>query len=489
MAFFASRVRVLVLLKPFILCIILQETQLSEMEVQVQTATADLKYAQKRIESLQGALTAEGVGSDYDDEEDDEESSPRHINQAKTKNKKNVNDAFDDSSDGSYHIGEFADSSSDEDMARMAARKKQREKERIDLKEDASDEDKYLSKKKNGEKERKTVADDVDSDFEYKPRKKRDWSDEDEGEKPTKSKNYDEDDDITPKRKYNWRELLSDDEEDEKKGNKESKKASRKQFDLSDDDIDLPSNRKPPRKYSNDEELSRVRSSRFSSDEEDSKTNNRRRPKGKFEDDEDKKPSWKSKYDFSDDSMEDKPIRKTISKSKVEISSDEEYQPRKTTAYKKALKDDDLEEEVGARGRKDIGDSSRPRTKKAWEISSDEEEDYKPRPRNTKLTSLLSDEDDDIPVSRTTKRHTDFISDEDDNLPILKHAPKHGDKPSEKKKSEESSPSRKDSVKFDVMDEENKSFESSRKRRERRRSRLSNTGTSPEDSPKRTSQK
>ena len=73
-----------------------------------------------------------------------------------------------------------------------------------------------------------------------------------------------------------------------------------------------------------------------------------------------------------------------------------------------------------------------------------------------------------IPVSRTTKRHTDFISDEDDNLPILKHAPKRGDKPSEKKKSEESSPSRKDSVKFDVMDEENKSFESSRKRRERR---------------------
>ena len=49
-----------------------------------------------------------------------------------------------------------------------------------------------------------------------------------------------------------------------------------------------------------------------------------------------------------------------------------------------------------ARGRKDIGDSSRPRTRKAWEISSDEEEDYKPRPRNTKLTSLLSDEDDDI---------------------------------------------------------------------------------------------
>ena len=37
-------------------------------------------------------------------------------------------------------------------------------------------------------------------------------------------------------------------------------------------------------------------------------------------------------YDYSDDSTEGKPIRKTILKLEKEISSDEEYQPRKTTA-------------------------------------------------------------------------------------------------------------------------------------------------------------
>ena len=413
------------------------------MEVQLQSATADLKSAQKRIESLQGALlTAEGGGSDYEEDED-EEDSPSHLKTTAPARKKKLKDTYEDSSDGSYHVGELAGSSSDEELARIEARRKQREKERYDIKDDFDDiEKKYHKQKKS------SISDDFDL------HKKKRVSDEEE-EKVGKDKHLDDSVDDVPKKKYNWRELLSDDDDEP------VKPPTRKKFDISDDDEDgVEQFKKGRKKYDidSDEEIgtrtSRTRSSHLSSDEDISKADKSRT-------NEERKKPWKSKYDISDESDQDKPIRKTLSKSKVDISSDEDYKPKRS--YKKYLDNDSLDEATESKKKPD---SARTRVKKSWETSSDEDS-YKPRPRSTKVSSLLSDDDDD--------------------MPILKHAPKRSEK-SPSARSEETSPSRrKENVKFDVDD--NESYKASRKRRERRRSRLSNTGTSPEDSPKRSSLK
>ena len=416
---------------------------MNDLEAQLQTATADLKYAQKRIESLQGALTAEGAGTEDEEEDESYNASPKHRQAVAPLRggKKKALESEGESSDGSYRIGQFAGSSSDdEEMTRLDARKKQREKERFNMKDDNLDDidDKYISKER-----RKKVSIDDNLSVRKIEGGRADLQD-------------DLDDDITPKKKYNWRELLSDDENEPAV----SKPRARKNFDISDDDqadVDVPSKGRKRYDSSDNDDLGTGRTDKSRS-------------------------SWKSKIDLSDD--EDMPIRKTLSKTKVNLDSDEEYKPKRS--YKKYLDDEDSLDET--KKIKDVIDKSSKTKKKSWETSS-EEEDYKPRSRNTKLSSYLSEDDDvDIPRSRS-KKSLDFISDDDD-MPILKHAPKLTTDQSPSTKEERISPSRKENVKFDVnKEDDNESFKSSRRRRDRRRSHLSNTGTSPEDSPKRSSAK
>ncbi len=405
--------------------------------------------------------------------------------------KKVHEDTYGDSSDGSYHI---AGSSSDEDLVRIEARRKQREKERFDMEDDLEDIDKKYTRKKSVEEDR--------------PRKKTNWSDEDDKEL---MKGSDGSDGITPKKKYAWRELLSDDDDsngpavtrpvrkntDEvKKGRKKygsdddlsstddvisktigrsDRKGSdgsdgvtpKKKYDWrkllsDDDDSNGPAVTRPVRKNTDEEIDSVIKKRRKKYDDDDLSSAGEDMSKTTGRSDQKTRPSWKSKYDTSDDSNEDKPITKTLSKTKINYSSDENNKPRRTS--KKYLDNSDSD---GVRNKKKVDNVGR--VKKSWEISSSEDDAY-------------------IPRSKKSSRKSPIVLSDDDDLPILKHAPKRSEVSPSTKTTEQSSPAKKENVKFDLKDEiDNDSFKSSRKRRERRRSRLSNTGTSPEDSPKRSS--
>ena len=436
------------------------------MELQLQAAQADLKHAHKRIDSLQQAL-AEGQ-AEYSEDEDETVSSPDRKPNKKKKKKSYDDDA---SSDGSYQIGEgnYSDiSTEDEAIKRTTLRRKQREKQRA-LEADDSHEKTFTRKP------RASVSDEE----EYKPRTRVQFSDDDDDIVKKPPRRY-SDDEVPRKLRTDWRAIFSDDDDDDT-GKKKASKTSRD---------DPPLSRKT-KTYSDSEEekpASRIKkaSSYISDDDDDAyKT----------------KSSWKSKYNFSDDSDKDISLATTTTSkksTKLDLSDDDDYKPRRT--YKRS---DDEDIALSKRSRETTPSRSKP--KRAWEHSSDEEYIPKTSSRNTKLPS-----DEDVPKRRTK----DYLLDDDsnDDMPKLKHAHHNPDKSPEKShlkktsnetKKKEDSPShvkfnlsntddtKKDpdvSVKIKAAAKDDKSYEAAKKRRERRRSKLSNTG-STENSPKRTGDK
>ena len=81
-------------------CVFVQESQVQELEVRLQNSEADLKTAERRVETLQDALKVqeEEFGSG---EEDDEGDMTRSY------------DDLSSSGDGSYQIGEITGSADD----------------------------------------------------------------------------------------------------------------------------------------------------------------------------------------------------------------------------------------------------------------------------------------------------------------------------------------------------------------------------------------
>ena len=156
----------------------------------------------------------------------------------------------------------------------------------------------------------------------------------------------------------------------------------------------------------------------------------------------------------------DEPVRKKVDWRAALISSDEdEIKPIKTSSrdHLKISSDSDLSDDDNIRKKRD------------WSLSSDEDKEPD-KTEKSKPKTYLTDSSEDESTSLKTKNTAVASS----------------------KSSIEDSPSRK-GVKWDEKQEppgktNDKSFQSSRQRRARRRSRLSNTGTSPENSPTKSSE-
>ena len=428
----------------------------------------------------------------------------------------------------------------------MDVRKKQREHERMavagggyDDEEDDDDIDDFLAKVKSKHRANHDEDDDQylssrkgrlgSDDDEYKPsRKKYNFSD-DEEDISTRKKTHRSLDDLVdekPRHKTDWRAALISDEED----NNVLTKPTSRYLNLSDDDI--PSSRRKT-KFRDSEENEPSKPSYLSSDEDPTKPVTRTRRKYNkhddfSDDDKDEKKSavkgkgkWSSKFDFSDD---DEDISKSTTKKSINKDLDsrgEDEMDKSRQSHKSYLNDDNSDDDLPSSRKPKNG--TKTNEKKPWELSSDDDDDIKmsKSTRSSKTTrALLGDKDEDTQSKPRTRNYLANLSDSDDDLPKLKHAPKKDTTQEEEtspKRSSENEPIRKTSqssrksslddvskkgVQWDIKEDSvtveesikpaavssnDKSFESSRKRRERRRSRLSNTGTSPENSPKRTS--
>lgn len=211
----------------------LQETAMNEMEVQLQTTQADLRSAQKRIESLQQALKG-GQDEEYSSGgvEDLEDESPPRGRRAKSSSRsaRIVDEQDDLSSDGSYEIGQFAGSGSDyssgEDtpatLRRLTGQRPIRHhtpgSSRLQQDDDLLDD--FPSRRK--------FQSSRDDDFDVSDRRRRD-----------------DDDDDVPKKRFNWRSLFSDEEQSPVKRNApvELPVRSTRSATLSDDDEPAPRSR------------------------------------------------------------------------------------------------------------------------------------------------------------------------------------------------------------------------------------------------------
>ncbi len=288
-----------------------QETQSEELQVQLQTAQADLKSAQKRIDTLHKALKGqeEGYGSSGE-----EEYSP-------SKRDNSLNDDLS-SSGSSYKIGEYGASSDDEGTfpRRTAGR--------------------LGTPKRYGvgggdfeAKSRRSRSRDLDEEFEPNSRRK-DYSivssDEDDIKVTTTKKGYskyeisDDDDDLDIRRKKDYGSKVSDDEDD-------LKFSSRRRTNLSSDDDDLTSFR--TRRNRDGDDLGVADTAR-------------RRERIKISDDDDddddfllrrKKPTFK----VSDD--EDEPSARLSSRRdrSADLASDDIPKPARQTRIKLSDDDDD----------------------------------------------------------------------------------------------------------------------------------------------------
>lgn len=173
---------------------------MNEMEVQLQTAQADLRSAQKRIEGLQQALKGQdeeySSGGEREDEYDDEEELGRGRGGGKAMRgvRRQYSDDQDYSSDGSYQIGQFDNSGSDFSSG---------EDETI----------KRLTRQTNSQTgRRKLLAEDSIEDSISRRRYRVDEEEEEEVRGVGRRKKDDDLDDEVPKKRFNWRSLFSDEE-------------------------------------------------------------------------------------------------------------------------------------------------------------------------------------------------------------------------------------------------------------------------------------
>lgn len=423
-----------------------------EMQAQLTTAQSDLKSAQKRIESLQKAL--EGQDEEFSSEGEDE-TRPTKRKPAKKAASSKRHSFSDASSGGSYHIGEFGTSgTSDEEMAKLRSRRKFRSSMRIGSSSLVGDNNSDVGSGQELHTGHRHSLDVIDvEDDQYKPNRRKiyDSSDDDlAADRTSRKKTVELSDEEAPRKgkKIDWRALFSDEDKDDK----QDRGGSRRNDKVSDEDT--------------------------------------------------ARPNWRKKYDISsdDDGVEVKSLSRSTWRAKYNISSDDEDNakgsPRRTSGSTKrsqqSLASDDSDdlgislmrkkrtasqEDVGG---KDVATKTS-RTRKAWETSS-EDEDIVGRRRER---SVPLDSDDDLSLrTRRSREILDELSDGVDlpSQPVrkkisfdLKEANPEmfaGTETHPKPSEEASEVSTTDKA-------DNASFVASRKRRQRRRSRLSNTDTSP----------
>lgn len=171
---------------------------MNEMEVQLQTAQADLRSAQKRIESLQHALKGqdEEYSSGGEAEEGEEGVHKGRRTKALGGAGRQISDDLDISSDGSYRIGEIDDSASDSDE------------------DDILDHLTHRRQRRQNATTSSRLADDSLEDF--TPRKR--FQPEVEKEKFTATRRTRKEDDLKDdeeesRKRFDWRSLFSDEEE------------------------------------------------------------------------------------------------------------------------------------------------------------------------------------------------------------------------------------------------------------------------------------
>ena len=176
---------------------------MNEMEVQLQTTQADLRSAQKRIESLQLALKG-GQDEEYSSGGVEDESPPLGRRRKTSRGAAaRIADDQDLSSDGSYEIGQFAGSGSDyssgEDTPATLRRLTGQRPLRHHTPAGTS----------------KLQDNDVLDDF---PSRRKFQLDKDDDFGVSERRRRDEDDDV-PKKRFDWRSLFSDEEQSPVKRN------------------------------------------------------------------------------------------------------------------------------------------------------------------------------------------------------------------------------------------------------------------------------
>ena len=304
-------------------CVCVQESQVQELEVRLQNAEADLKTAERRVETLQDALKMqeEEFGSGEDGEDD-------------------ISRSYDDlsSSGGSYQIGELTGSADDlsdsrDTDVRLSSHLKElgggrsttprveeltspthhtrRNRFNLDAEDDAS-----YSRRKRG-----NIEDEDDLLLTRRPRKRTPLSDEEEEKKPKKSylsklSDEEEDDDLAKSlsRGRNRRVGLSDEEEEEESKWK-SLRAARSKRSPEEEDL-------PRRRYNN---------TRLSDDEEDRLSPPARgRGVSPLGADEGAGSGRRKNYQLSDNEKEEKPRKRSVSP----LSSREKVSPARLNGAK-----------------------------------------------------------------------------------------------------------------------------------------------------------
>ena len=168
---------------------------MNEMEVQLQTTQADLRSAQKRIESLQQALKG-GQDEEYSGEE--EESPPIGRRGKSSSRSARMADNQDDlSSDGSYEIGQFAGSGSDYSSGEDTPATLRRLTGQRPIRHHTP-------------RSTRLHDDDLLDDFPSRRKFQSDRDNDDLG--VSESRRRDDDDGDVTKKRFNWRSLFSDEE-------------------------------------------------------------------------------------------------------------------------------------------------------------------------------------------------------------------------------------------------------------------------------------
>lgn len=426
-----------------------------EMQAQLTTAQSDLKSAQKRIESLQKAL--EGQDEEFSSE-GEAETRPSQRKPAKKAAGSKRQPFSDASSDGSYHIGEFGTSgTSDEEMAKLRSRKKFRSSMRTSgLVSDNKSDIASSQELHTGHKHSLDVIDVEDDQYKPNRRKTYDSSDDDLAvDRTSRRKKVELSDEEAPRKgkKIDWRALFSDEDKDDTQGGG----GSRRNDKVSDEDT--------------------------------------------------ARPNWRKKYDISsdDDGVEVKSLSRSTWRTKYNISSDDEDKaigsPRRTSGSAKrsqqSLVSDDSDDLAVSLTRKkrtaskeDVGGkdgaSKTSRTRKAWETSSEDEDKNVVGRRRERSVPLDSDDD----LSLRARRSREILDELSDGVDLPSHPVrkkisfdlKEADPEMFAGTETHPKPSEGGSEVSTTDKADNASFVASRKRRQRRRSRLSNTDTSPKKS-------